>query len=246
MKYVLYHQNMNEIILKNTDFADIYNKSYRLAAAVFVVSNVIDNDHELRTKIKKLSIELVSMSVKLKDINFFDAKKLITDVEKISLELMSILDIANVSGLVSKMNGNILKEEFQSFISELNKFYERFENNKNVSVKDIFGEPAILNINNNLEKENVVYNNINDIYKNERKKAIKYETKNANGYKRKDLRKNTILGFIKGHNNVSIKDIVPNITGCSEKTIQRELILLINDGKIKKVGERRWSRYSIA
>ena len=69
--------------------------------------------------------------------------------------------------------------------------------------------------------------------------------KNGNGHKRKDLRKNTILEFIKGHNNVSIKDIVPNIVGCSEKTVQRELISLINENKIKKIGERRWSKYSI-
>jgi len=56
----------------------------------------------------------------------------------------------------------------------------------------------------------------------------------------------SILDFIKGHNDVSIKDIVPNITGCSEKTVQRELISLIKEGKIKKIGERRWSKYSIA
>jgi DeoR/GlpR family transcriptional regulator of sugar metabolism len=55
-----------------------------------------------------------------------------------------------------------------------------------------------------------------------------------------------VLEFIKGHNNISIKDIALNINGCSEKTIQRELINLINDGKIKKTGERRWSRYSIS
>jgi len=70
--------------------------------------------------------------------------------------------------------------------------------------------------------------------------------KNGNGHKRKDTRKNMILEFIKGHNNASIKDIVPNITGCSEKTVQRELIALISENKIKKVGERRWSRYFVA
>jgi predicted HTH transcriptional regulator len=69
--------------------------------------------------------------------------------------------------------------------------------------------------------------------------------RNGNGHKRKDLRKNVVLEFIKGHTDVSIKDILPNINGCSEKTIQRELVSLINEKKIKKIGERRWSRYSI-
>src|SRR3990167_3308447 len=68
--------HMNEIIQKNIDFVNIYNKSYRLAAAVFMISNVMDQDEELRTKIKNLSLELVSMSVNLKDTDFGYAKKL--------------------------------------------------------------------------------------------------------------------------------------------------------------------------
>ena len=232
---------MSEItIQKNNDFIDIYNKSYRLAAAVFVISNVIDQNEELRTKTKKLSLDLVSMSVNLKDISFPDTKRLVTDIEKKSFELMSMLDIASVSGLISKMNGNILKEEFQSFILELNRFSEKFENNKNASVGSIFKESLIQNNINNLEKTNLLN------LANEQKAISNNGLKNGNGHKRKDLRKNTILDFIKGHNDISIKDIVPNIVGCSEKTIQRELIQLINDGKIKKVGERRWSKYSLA
>jgi hypothetical protein len=240
---------MNEIIQKNTDFINIYNRSYRLAAAVFMISNVMDQNEELRTKIKSLSLKLVSVSVNLKDINFLDAKKLITDLEKISLELMSVLDIASVAGLVSKMNVGILKEEFQSFISELGKFSEKFENNKNVSVEGIFTESLIMNTDGGLERINAGYNNkLNEVYKNnnnEQKNVTANEKTDCNGHKRKDLRKNTVLDFIKGHNNVNIKDIVPNIKGCSEKTIQRELVSLINEGKIKKIGERRWSRYSI-
>jgi predicted HTH transcriptional regulator len=42
---------------------------------------------------------------------------------------------------------------------------------------------------------------------------------------------------------VSIKDIRTAITGCSEKTIQRELANLISQGLIKREGERRWSVY---
>ena len=93
------------------------------------------------------------MSVNLKDISFPDTKRLVTDIEKKSFELMSMLDIASVSGLISKMNGNILKEEFQSFILELNRFSEKFENNKNASVGSIFKESLIQNNINNLEKQ---------------------------------------------------------------------------------------------
>jgi hypothetical protein len=242
--------NMNETIQKNTDFMNIYNRSYRLAAAVFMISNVIDKDEELKTKIKSLSLNLVSVSVSLKDISFSDAKKIMSDLEKNSLELMSMLDIAAVSGLVSQMNAGILREEFQSFISELGKFSERFETNKNISVQNIFTESAMGSFGDTLEKIGTGdENRINKIVKSDIKNitfnGVGNREKNGNGLKRKDLRKNIVLEFIKGHTDVSIKDIVPNINGCSEKTIQRELINLIKENKIKKTGERRWSRYSI-
>lgn len=49
--------------------------------------------------------------------------------------------------------------------------------------------------------------------------------------------------------DVGIKDIleVPEIAGkLSEKTLQRELMGLLEEGKIRKRGERRWSRYFLA
>ena len=61
-----------------------------------------------------------------------------------------------------------------------------------------------------------------------------------------DLNKRTslILEFVRKHKNVSIKDIAKVIKGFSEKTIQRELTLLIQQGLVEKKGERRWSVYS--
>ncbi len=57
-------------------------------------------------------------------------------------------------------------------------------------------------------------------------------------------RTSLILEFVRKHKNVSIKDISKVIKGFSEKTIQRELTLLIQLGLIEKRGERRWSVYS--
>ncbi len=66
-------------------------------------------------------------------------------------------------------------------------------------------------------------------------------------------RRNTILEIIKdkkdekGHQTgVTIKDIVSLIKDVSEKTIQRELLSLVAQGVLKKEGDKRWSRYTIA
>lgn len=62
-------------------------------------------------------------------------------------------------------------------------------------------------------------------------------------YKGQKDRMSLILEFIKNQKTASIKDISATVKDCSEKTIQRELGALIDQGLIKRVGERRWSHY---
>lgn len=58
-------------------------------------------------------------------------------------------------------------------------------------------------------------------------------------------RRERILTILKDKGEATIKDISEQVTDCSEKTIQRELIDLIKDGIIVRQGERRWSKYSV-
>ncbi|MES2471196.1 MAG: hypothetical protein V4526_03115 [Patescibacteria group bacterium] len=63
---------------------------------------------------------------------------------------------------------------------------------------------------------------------------------------RKDSRKKAIVDLLSKKSNLTVKDFLSVITDCSEKTIQRELIDMVESGVLKKEGERRWSRYSLA
>ncbi len=58
-------------------------------------------------------------------------------------------------------------------------------------------------------------------------------------------RQTLIIGLLKSKSNLTIKDFSLIIKGCSDKTIQRELLKLVQLGVLKKEGERRWTRYSI-
>ncbi len=60
---------------------------------------------------------------------------------------------------------------------------------------------------------------------------------------RQSERMSLILDLVIKSNGISIKDISAVIRDCSEKTIQRELVVLIRQGLIRKMGERRWSQY---
>lgn len=62
----------------------------------------------------------------------------------------------------------------------------------------------------------------------------------------KITRRNEILKLIKDKKEVTIKDISSIISNCSEKTIQRELLTLVGQGVLKRIGEKRWSKYMLA
>lgn len=59
-------------------------------------------------------------------------------------------------------------------------------------------------------------------------------------------RRSRIIKIIKDKKEVGVKDIALQITDCSEKTLQRELLAMVKDGILRKEGDRRWSRYFLA
>ena len=62
---------------------------------------------------------------------------------------------------------------------------------------------------------------------------------------KKNSRQSIIISLLKRKKEIMIKDVSPLIDGCSEKTIQRELLAMVNQGILRKEGEKRWSRYSL-
>ena len=59
-------------------------------------------------------------------------------------------------------------------------------------------------------------------------------------------RREVIKRLLRSRGALTIKDILMVMPQHSEKTVQRELLSLVAQGGIKKLGERRWSKYTIA
>jgi len=61
----------------------------------------------------------------------------------------------------------------------------------------------------------------------------------------KDERRKRIKDIIASKRQSTIKDIAEQVPEYSEKTLQREIALMVAEGLVLKQGERRWSRYSL-
>lgn len=88
--------------------------------------------------------------------------------------------------------------------------------------------------NSNTSNKNLNSNTNNNLNKN-----------NNNKSQERNKRREDILNIIRQKNNVSVKDISSIIKDTSEKTIQRELVSMVEENVLLKEGERRWSRYMI-
>lgn len=234
-----------EIGASKPTFFDVYNKSYRLVAAVFVVVKLMDDNNDLRQRIEKNALNIMSLCVQFKDNTVSNSHKIYSSLERDILELISYIDIAALSGFISEMNGAILKKEFESFLTQLSNFTSLSQTDKAESIQ------TILNKEDDLSVSDVVTNaNLKTLSERAASTSVSNNSTiekvdSAKRQKRKDTRKTLIFDYIQKNGESSIRDIVPNIRGCSEKTVQRELLDLVKEGKLKKTGERRWSRYSV-
>ena len=59
------------------------------------------------------------------------------------------------------------------------------------------------------------------------------------------IRKEKIIGIISREGKKTIKDILPIFDNISEKSVQRDLLELVKEGKLKTEGEKRWRAYSV-
>jgi len=74
------------------------------------------------------------------------------------------------------------------------------------------------------------------------RRSIKDKMSDMNGTL--DRRAQAVLEILKSQGTIGIRDIASNFPEYSEKMIQRELARLIALGRVKKIGFKRWSKYS--
>ncbi|MCR4334533.1 MAG: hypothetical protein NUV47_02295 [Patescibacteria group bacterium] len=174
------------------------------------MTNLLSDNEPLKWKLRDKSLCLLSVIV-LKDIE---------ELNRLSFEIISIMEIARYAGIISKMNHSIIVAELRILIEYLEKETKAF--------------PAINNV---LSEEKLpVQKLLKGSLSKDKDEYVKTDTSS---------RQSTIINLLKNSDNLNVKDFAKSIQNCSEKTIQRELSTLVIKGILRKKGERRWSTYSL-
>ena len=197
-------------------------KTEKLASAIYLVTSFFDDKEPLKWKLRTLSTELVSERVK--------------DKSHPAREIQTLFSVAKMASLVSEANYDILARELSQLENEvkgsldLSFLPERTETAKlETSAQSLLEQSGVKD---KIEKEGSLNK---PVLKEFGAVSVK-----------KNNRQSIIIAILKRKKEIMIKDISPVISGCSEKTIQRELSAMVQAGLVKKMGEKRWSRYSLA
>lgn len=249
--------------LQNNSFLNfVSKKTEKLVAALYMVTDCMDADDALKGKLRLLAVDLLS------DIHTFSSGTAIqkhisaSELQDQITGILSFVGIASTVGFISEMNATILKKEFSLLTEELVKHQEKnrasnFQGSlfsssqiRNVRLNEnIFEVPRPVTEERPISSEFWIKDNqsVAQVKDTQVPQKQIFRTQKIVMRKMPEMSKSDrlekILALIKDKNEVSIKDISKSFSDCSEKTIQRELNHLISLGRVKKVGDKRWSRY---
>lgn len=264
LKAVSFFRNDTQIIF-------VFKKTEKLASAIYLLTSFLSDIEPIKWKMRDVAARLLSYSINLSNQGHHDHVLAMNNFIATSFEIVSLLEVAKISEIISSMNYEIIKFEIEKII-ELVELKERGLNNKLFLSKNFFEIPkeeylgmddkrsqAGLDLignkksaEQNLDKERIFEK---DLYTKGHYKGhikdINSEEKTSTPFDKrhivrdKDKRYETIMNLLRKTKEITVKDVSIMISDYSEKTIQRELLSLVGKGILKKEGERRWSKYSL-
>lgn len=223
--------------------AHAYRKTEKLIIALHLVTNFVPEKEPARNVVRDKSLHILSDILQLRSGFRSTGSERLDHVIASVYEIISLLNILHVAGFISDMNLKILKNELCGLITFL-----RDAEDTEVSEKVTFDD-SHFNTEEFTKRHNIKDSGMS--FRDKRTIRTSLQNKRQNNVGESSTldshtkRHTAILNLVKDKKSINVKDISAVVTDCSEKTIQRELIALINKGILKKEGERRWSTYSL-
>jgi hypothetical protein len=229
--------NISDLKLFNADnyLVFIYKKTQALINAIYLVTNLFPEAEPLKWAIRGKAVSLLEDILSLPTKTFSERKNVLARFTAKVLEIISLCEISSASALMSAMNFRILQKEFENLIDLIEKHEEPYQGGSNFVLDEaLFKIPEQLAVSDKKPQSSVV--------KGQLAKSV---YKGHSTIKDKSERQYNILNILKDKKELNIKEIGQLLTDCSEKTLQRELQRMVSIGLLRKMGERRWSRYSV-
>lgn len=226
-----------------------YRRAERIVAALHLLTNHIEADEPVCIAVRTSSVELLQNMLELRSEMRSTQSTIFAAVQANIRHLISLVRIITVSGYVSIQNATTMVEA----LDELGNFLTASQRS-GLSESIALSREDLLDVRTPLSRvpprqvrqikdikdasEATDLNNIS---------PMQVMSVNESNTKRPlTVRMQNILDTLQNGGLMGIKDICAHLPEYSEKMIQRELAEMVEGGKVRKSGLKRWSRYSIA
>lgn len=251
--------DISEIAKRDKYSHFLVKKTEKILKAIYLITNFFDTREPLKWCLRDMAGNVLNKIVNLSYSSLGDREKNVLDFISESIKLGSMLETAGISGLISTSNFNILKQELEHVIRFVESKHETYYMTATSFVldKDFFDasikdSPNSKNIDysktgkKQIDRQSKTFNTNSAVGAGFKGHASDFKSYINNLGNISDDRSSTILDLAKKMDWFSIKDISASLKNVSEKTIQRDLINMVEKGVLEKSGERRWSRYKLA
>ncbi|HMP67570.1 MAG TPA: hypothetical protein PKA60_02365 [Candidatus Paceibacterota bacterium] len=251
-------------IFKDEGFSYLSSKTERIATAMYMITNFMSSSEPLKWQIRDISLKMLDSVMSLSNTSLSNRDILMREISGKLFHIKTLFSVAHRSGFISVMNYEIIDGE----LNKLAEYVIDYDRDKLSMNAELFGEgfwesdnvPQQKDINQKdigskdyAQKDKINNTNIARTYsknysfklKDIKPSQVGREISRQSKELKINERRERIIKILKDKKEVSVKDISTQITDCSEKTLQRELTVMLNDRIIKKSGDRRWSKYSL-
>ncbi len=233
----------------------ISKKSDRIATALYLVTDFLPDAEPMKARLRELSLDLVRHTNNVRYGTTRHTEAHVLDMVRATIaETVSLLELSFIGGLISEMNFSVLKREYGLLRDKIEVRKATRESRTDSTLSgNFFGQGGFENTEESFTPKRVVLSETSPALTPKKVAPVEKEQsikKTSSAPKVLDVtresRRTRVLRLIKDKREATIKDIADHFPELSEKTIQRELIGLIEEGLLTRHGERRWSRYSLA
>lgn len=254
-----------EITKDNTK--DGNGKGQKILAAVYLVSAHLSDSDPIKQGLRSTAVQLVTQTFSRPSLGVHgilghsqSTSHSTSDTQSSFLILQELLNAAVLARLITEKNASIIILEARYFARSIDNSQYEVEQDTTVEALFAVDQQALQT------SHNQSYSQARNSYSQTHNRShsqhsakqpaqslsqsfhapsdtSSYASPQASFNTRDGSRSEIILSFIEQQQSASIKDIVTLFPDVSEKTVQRELIALLQAGKISKKGEKRWSVY---
>lgn len=218
------------------NFNHLTEKCRKITEALYRVTDLMPEQEPLKWGLRERAMNIFSKITELKDIPTYKKARNLEEVIHSVSGILNFLELASAASFISQLNFEVLKREYLALVNFIEDRKEEFLPTEQILIQSLPVGGNFL-----AEKNDKGHNG------QKNKKTIKEMSIRKDEVNLMDInRRSKIISILNDNKDwVSVKDIISAFDDVGPKTIQRELSAMVNQGLLKKIGEKRWRKYGI-